>query len=84
MAETDKKFGIIVFKNYRWNKDVQISFCNSLSGKCYICLENNILLTHFQECGHLICVQCSKMISKECSFCKSDNLIYSKDEKNTT
>ena len=74
----NKVFGKICFKNYRINDVLKIYFCNEIIGQCVVCLSPNNVLTHFAECGHLICTECVKFLKtlNTCVLCRKDNLIF--------
>lgn len=70
----NKIFGLLVFKNYRINEMLQITFSNHIRGNCPICLECK-QLCHIQ-CGHVICQECSKQINTKCGICRDTGLVY--------
>lgn len=61
--------GYVVFKNYKINEKLQITFASKIRGECVICLQNS-LLTHNGICGHLLCVECFKKIKDKCVMCR--------------
>ncbi|TLY46768.1 MAG: hypothetical protein E6K54_08135 [Gammaproteobacteria bacterium] len=73
-----KLLGKIVFRDYRLNKYVSIVFSNKIFGTCVVCLNDYTMLTHYQTCGHTLCVKCARMVRPApCIICRRNNLITS-------
>jgi hypothetical protein len=68
-----KIYGIVIFKNYRVNTVVKISFSNTLEGICPVCLNETKLKVY--DCGHVICSPCYKLTSIHCVYCRESVLI---------
>jgi len=73
---TENTSGIIIFKNFRLNDRLSVVFSNKIFGFCAICFNDVTRLTHYQTCGHAICIKCTNLIhNSSCVVCRHNNLI---------